>query len=507
LSEPVLTAEGLTKAYGAPVLDDVTLALWPGEIHAVVGENGAGKSTLAKVFAGLVEPDRGSMTLRREPYSPRSRGEAKGLGIAIVHQELSAIPTLTAAETLLLGRLPARAGIVDRKRLRSEARAMLARVGLADLDPDRRVGTLGLGHIQLLEIASALSSRCEVLLLDEPTAALAPHETDALFVQMARLRAAGTAVVLITHRLEEVARTADRVSVLRDGRLVATRPAADLGREEVVRLMVGRSLTEAPRRPAADHGEVALRVEGLSGPRLHGVSFEVRRGEVLGLAGLMGAGRTEVLRAVFGADHATAGRIFVGASTTPARIRSPKDAVRHGLVLLTEDRKSQGLLLPCSVSANVMLGCLERAAGPWGNIRPAREAGLVRPPVDALGLRARSLGQPVVQLSGGNQQKVVLARALLSDPAIFLVDEPTRGIDVGARAEVHRLLLDLAGRGKALVIASSEIEELFALADRILVLSRGLVTAAFRRGEWSAETVMAAAVAAPDDLGEGLRTA
>jgi ribose transport system ATP-binding protein len=271
--------------------------------------------------------------------------------------------------------------------------------------------------------------------------------------------------------------------------------------------MVGRALTVAPDRPATGQGEVAIRVVGLSGPRVHDVSFEVRRGEVLGLAGLMGAGRTEVLRAVFGADRVTAGRVFIGASTTPARIRSPKDAVGHGLALLTEDRKSQGLLLPCSVSANVTLGCLGRAAGPWGDVRPAREEGLVRPFVDPLGLRARSLGQPVGQLSGGNQQKVVLARALLRDPAILLVDEPTRGIDVGARAEVHRLLLDLAGRGKALVVASSELDELFALADRILVLSRGRVAAVFRRGEWSAEAVMAAAVAGPGEDGESLRTA
>ena len=492
----MLVAEALGKDYGVPVLVDVSLELRAGEVHAIVGENGAGKSTLARILAGLVRPDQGRMTLRGQPFAPRNSGEAKSLGIAIVHQELSAIATLTVAETLFLDRLPARAGIIDRERLREEAHAVLDRVGLGELHPDRRVGTLGLGHLQLVEIAAALARRCDVLVLDEPTAALNPRESEVLFTQMARLRAGGTALVLITHRLEEVARTADRVSVLRDGRLVATRPAAELPRGEIVRLMVGRDLADPPPRPAATPGAIALRVEGLSGPRYRDVSFEVRSGEILGLAGLMGAGRTEVLRAVFGADRPTSGRVFVGPEATPARITSPADAVRMGLALVTEDRRTQGLLLPLAVRANVTLGSLHRAAGPFGAVRARVEDGLARPVVESLGVRSRSLDQPVAQLSGGNQQKVLLARALLQDPAVLLVDEPTRGVDVGARAEVHRLLLELAARGKAIVVASSEIDELFVLADRILVLARGRVTAAFARGAWSAESVMAAAVSA-----------
>jgi ribose transport system ATP-binding protein len=498
----VLVAEALGKAFGAPVLVDVSLELRPGEVHAIVGENGAGKSTLARILAGLVRPDQGRMTLRGRPFAPLNSGEAKSLGIAIVHQEVSTIATLTVAETLFLDRLPARAGIIDRKRLREEARAVLGRVALGELDPDRRVGTLGLGHLQLVEIAAALARRCDVLLLDEPTAALNPRESEVLFTQMARLRAAGTALVLITHRLEEVARTADRISVLRDGRLVATRPAAELPREEIVRLMVGRDLAPSPPRPATP-GAIALRVESLSGPGYRDVSFEVRSGEVLGLAGLMGAGRTEVLRAVFGADRPTSGRVFVGPGATSARIASPADAVRTGLALVTEDRRTQGLLLPLAVRANVTLGSLHRAAGPFGAIRARVEEGLARPVVESLGVRTRSLDQPVAQLSGGNQQKVLLARALLQDPAVLLVDEPTRGVDVGARAEVHRLLRELANRGKAIVVASSEIDELFVLADRILVLARGRVTGSFARGAFSAEAVMAAAVsAAPEPHAE-----
>jgi ribose transport system ATP-binding protein len=492
----VLVAEALGKTFGVPVLVDVSLDLVPGEVHAIVGENGAGKSTLARILAGLVRPDHGRMTLRGQPFAPRNSGEAKSLGIAIVHQELSAIATLTVAETLFLDRLPARAGIIGRKRLREEARGVLDRASLGEIHPDRQIGTLGLGHLQLVEIAAALARRCDVLVLDEPTAALNPRESEVLFTQMARLRAAGTALVLITHRLEEVARTADRVSVLRDGRLVVTRAAAELPRDEIVRLMVGRDLVDPPPRPAATPGAIALRVEGLSGPRYQDVSFEVRSGEILGLAGLMGAGRTEVLRAVFGADRTTSGRVFVGPETTPARIASPADAVRMGLALVTEDRRTQGLLLPLAVRANVTLGSLRRAAGPFGAVRAAVEDGLARPVVESLGVRTRSLDQPVAQLSGGNQQKVLLARALLQDPAVLLVDEPTRGVDVGARAEVHRLLLELAARGKAIVVASSEIDELFLLADRILVLARGRVTGSFARGTWSAEAVMAAAVSA-----------
>ncbi len=501
MSDPILEVRGLSKAYGAPVLQDVSLSLRPGEVHAVVGENGAGKSTLAKLLAGMVAPDAGSMSLRGRAYSPRGPREARALGIAIVHQEPTAVSTLSVAESLFLGRLPARWGLVDRRRLRSQAKDLLARVGIPDLDPDRRVGSLGLGQLQLLEIAGALASRCDVLLLDEPTTALTPHEAKALFAQVARLRAEGAAIVFITHRLDEVALAADRVSVLRDGRLLATRPAAELPRDEIVRLMVGRSVAEAPLWPAASVGDVALRVEGLAGKRFDGIGFEVRSGEILGLFGLMGAGRTEVLRATFGADRARSGSVFVGASKAPARIRSPRDAKRLGLGFLSEDRQREGLLLPLSLSTNATLGSLERAAFRWGGVRPAREASLVRPLFDALGLGTRAPAEPVARLSGGNQQKVLLARALLSDPAVLLLDEPTRGVDVGARAEVHALLLGLAARGKALVVASSELDELFALADRILVLSRGRVSGQFRRGDWSAERVMAAAVAATERLG------
>jgi ribose transport system ATP-binding protein len=491
--EPLLVARGLGKAYGAPVLRGVDLELQPGQVHAVVGENGAGKSTLAKILAGLVRADEGEMTLRGAPYAPRDRAEARDRGIGIVHQEPSTISTLTVAETLFFDRLPARAFVLDRRRLRADARLALARVGLERVAPDRRVGSLGLGERQLLEIATALARRCDLLILDEPTAALAPAEVEMLFAQVDRLRSEGTAIVFISHRLDEVARLADQVSVLRDGERVATRVAAELDHDELVRLMVGRPLVESPARAASGPSPVALAVRGLSGRGFHDVSFDVHRGEIVGLAGLMGAGRTEVLRAVFGADPKAAGRVLLGDATRPVEIRSPRQAVAAGLAFVTEDRQAEGLLLPSSVRANVTLGRLARTTR-FGRVSRTREDALARPVVESLGVRARSLGQPVAQLSGGNQQKVVLARSLLREPEVLLVDEPTRGVDVGARAEVHQLLLGLAARGKAIVVASSEIEELLALCDRILVLCRGRLTASFGRGDGSPEAILAAAV-------------
>ncbi len=493
MSGPLFQAIGLGKTYAEPVLADLSLDLQPGEVHAVVGENGAGKSTFARIVAGAAGPDAGSMRLRGAPYSPRDRAAGRAAGVAFVMQELNLVGTLTVAESLFLDRLPTRRfGVIDRPRLVVEARAILARVGLADLDPQRLVATLGPGGQQLVEIAAALTRRCDLLILDEPTAALTPTEAEALFTQVEALRRAGTGVFFISHRLAEVERVADRISVLRDGRLVATRPAREVSRDEVVRLMVGRAVRDVTEPRLREPGEVALRVEGLTGRGFRDVSFEVRRGEVLGLAGLMGAGRTELLRAIYGADPSTAGSVFLGPSRVA--IRSPRDAVRLGLALVPEDRKTQGLLLPFSVRANVTLSRLRDAADALGRLRRVREEALAGPPIAAVGVTARSSDQPAGQLSGGNQQKVLLARCLCRDAEVLLVDEPTRGIDVAARAEAHALLRGLADRGKAIVVASSELDELFAIADRILVLSAGRVAALFRRGEGSANALMAAAV-------------
>jgi ribose transport system ATP-binding protein len=358
------------------------------------------------------------------------------------------------------------------------------------------VASLGVGRQQLVEIAAALDRRCALLVLDEPTAALTPEETERLLAEIERLKASGTALLFISHRLEEVERVAERISVLRDGERVATRGRGELARDEMVRLMIGRPLEALPVRQTATPGDTALSVESLSGDGFHGVELSVRRGEIVGLAGLMGAGRTELLRGIFGAEPAR-GAVRVGDARPRRPFASPREAVRAGLALVPEDRKAQGLLLPFPVRANVTLTRLGAFADRAGRISETRESEAVRPLTEALGLRARSLEQPVAQLSGGNQQKVLLARWLLEDSDVLLVDEPTRGIDVGARSEVHRLLLDLAARGKAVVVASSELDELFALCDRILVLCAGRIAAELARGHWSADAVLRAALGTP----------
>jgi ribose transport system ATP-binding protein len=496
LDRPLLSTSDLHKAYAAPVLSGVSLDVRAGEVHALVGENGAGKSTLVKIVAGIVRAEAGAMTFKGEPFTPSSKVAAEAAGVRLVMQELNLVNTLSVAENLFLDRLPRRFGVVNRRRLAEEARQALALVGLDGLDPATPVGALGVGRRQLVEIAASLARRCDLLILDEPTAALTARETDLLFAQVARLKAEGVGVIYISHRLDELRRVADRVSVLRDGRLVATHRAAEVTADQLVREMVGRevgSVFERGGRSPETPGAVALRVEGLTaGAAVRGVSFEVRRGEVLGFAGLMGSGRTETMRAVFGADRRDAGDIYVGGSARPARIRSPRDAVRLGLAFVTEDRREQGLLLPHSIRANVTLTRL-RPLARFGVVNRGRELHTAEEFVRALGVRCRSSEQPVAHLSGGNQQKVVIAKWLWREPDVLIFDEPTRGIDVGAKFELYRLIADFAARGKAVVVVSSELEELTALCDRIAVMSAGKLVATFARGEWDQDKIMSAA--------------
>jgi ribose transport system ATP-binding protein len=493
--DTLLRLTGLWKSYARPVLADVHLDLRPGEVHALVGENGAGKSTLSRILAGLTRPDRGEMVLRGDPYAPASKRDAERRGVRMVMQELNLIGNLTVAESIFLEHLPHRFGWIDYRRLNRDARQVLERVGLGHLDPGRFVRTLGVGQQQLVEIAAGLSRRCDLLILDEPTAALTDPEIDRLFEQIIRLKAAGACVLYISHRLEEIRRISDRVSVLRDGEWVATRVTDEMSLDEIVRLMVGRDLDEVFRREPRPGGPVALRVERLRrGPEVRDVSFEVHRGEILGFAGLMGSGRTETLRALFGADLKEAGDVFLQGSTLPTPIRSPRDAVRHGIALLTENRKEQGLWLPLSIRSNLTMMCLRSLSRAQGWVRAEAERDAAARWASKLAIRHASLEQPVVQLSGGNQQKVVIARWLSGDCDVLLFDEPTRGIDVGARFEIYGLLSRLAGQGKALVVVSSDLKDLMALCDRIAVMSAGRLVATFKRGEWTQDGIMAAAL-------------
>ncbi len=490
----LLTLHNLHKAYTAPVLTGVSFDLHAGEVHALVGENGAGKSTLVKMIAGLVKADAGEMRLRGEPFSPANKTAAERAGIRLVLQELNLVPTLSVAENILLDRLPRNAlGIVNRRRLNEEARAAMDLVGLEDVAPTQIAGALGIGQQQLVEIAASLVRRCDVLMLDEPTAALTARETNLLFAQMERLKGEGVGIIYISHRLEELQRIADRITVLRDGRMIATHQSSAVKIPQLVREMVGRELSEAVTRRDSRTDEVALRVVGLrAGDRVRDVNLEVRRGEILGLAGLMGAGRTETLRAIFGADTRVAGEIYLRGAAV--RIDSPYDAVRQGLGFVTEDRKGQGLLLSQSVRANITLARLGALAWSGGVIDRARERATAGDAIKSLRVRCASTEQPVLHLSGGNQQKVIIARWLWRNAEVLLFDEPTRGIDVGAKFEIYALLAELAAQGKAIVVASSELEELMALCDRIAVLSAGRLTAVYARDEWSQEKIMNAAL-------------
>jgi len=494
-AETLLSVSGLWKSYAAPVLLDAALDLRRGEVHALVGENGAGKTTLARILAGLTRPERGEMLLGGRPYAPASKHAAERRGVRMVMQELNLIPTLSVAENIFLHKLPSRFGVVRYRLLHRAADVAMARVGLEGVPPDRSVAQLGVGQQQLVEIAAGLAGRCDLLILDEPTAALTDAEVALLFTRIRELRAAGSAVLYISHRMEEIQQIADRITVLRDGRVVGTRDSADTGLDEIIRLMVGRDLGEMHQPSRREAGKVALRVEGLArGQAVRDVSFAVREGEILGFAGLMGSGRTETMRAIFGADRPDAGQVFLGGSERPARIRSPRDAVRLGLALLTEDRKQQGLLLPLPIRCNVTLARLREVAWLGTFLRPAEEEAVTRRLVRMLGLACRSPEQRVAELSGGNQQKAVIARWLYRDCRVLLFDEPTRGIDVGAKFEIYKLLGELAGRGKAIVVVSSDLLELMGLCDRIAVMSAGRLAATFARGTWTQDKIMQAAL-------------
>ncbi|CAJ0818522.1 sugar ABC transporter ATP-binding protein [Ralstonia flaminis] len=494
----LLRASAISKHYAAPVLREIDLDVHAGEVLALTGENGAGKSTLSKILCGLETATSGSMTLAGSMYAPASRSAAEALGVRMVLQELSMVPTLTVAENLFLGQLPHRLGFVDRPTLRHQAEQALARVGL-ELDPWTPVDTLGIGHRQMIEIARALASACRVLILDEPTAMLSAHESATLFTRIDALRREGVAIIYISHRLDELARIADRIVVLRDGKLMTDAPAATVTQDALIQAMVGRDITassegeRAAREPWQGDGSPALRVTGLTrAPAVREVSFEVAPGEIFGIAGLVGAGRTELLRLIFGADRADAGTIEAGSPLKPVRIQSPGDAVRQGISLLTEDRKDEGLMLGLPIATNIALGNMPGVTT-RGWLQPARERALAQRHIDALRIRCAGPEQPVGELSGGNQQKVAIARWLERDTPVLLFDEPTRGVDVGAKFDIYALLDALAARGKALVVVSSDLRELMQLCDRIGVMRAGRLTHIFQRGGWSQDALLAAA--------------
>ena len=492
MTAPLVSITRLSKAFaGVRALDKVQFELLPGEVHALMGENGAGKSTLMKVLAGIYSRDEGEIIVDGKPVEIASPRAAQALGIGIVHQELNLMNHLSAAQNIFIGREPRRWGglLLDEDALNAQAKAIFERMNLK-LDPRTQVGELTVAKQQMVEIAKALSFHSRVLIMDEPTAALNNEEVDDLFRIIRQLKEEGVGIVYISHKMDELQRIADRVTVMRDGQYIATAPMASTSVDAIIGMMVGRQLDSAPTRPPrSDQREVALQVRGLKrGTAIRNVSFDVHRGEILGFAGLMGAGRTEVARAVFGADPLEAGEIHVHGRKVS--IRSPRQAVAQGIGYLSEDRKQFGLVTGLDVEANVALPSMRRFINTAGFIdgKATRRAadGLVR----QLGIKTPSVQQQVRLLSGGNQQKVVIAKWLLRDCDILFFDEPTRGIDVGAKAEIYKLLNTLAEAGKAIVMISSELPEVLRLSHRILVMCEGRVTGELMAANATQEAVM-----------------
>ncbi|QDV56543.1 sugar ABC transporter ATP-binding protein [Rosistilla oblonga] len=502
----LLSVRNLTKRYAVKVLDDVSIDFHAGEIHALLGANGAGKSTLCRIIAGLTPSSSGTMQVAGQVYAPQEKRAAEAAGVQIVQQELNQIATLSVAENIMIGRLPARFGVVDRGELHRRARIALDRFGLQEIDTHAITGSLGVGRQQMIEIATALDRDCRVLILDEPTAALSAGESETLFTWLNKLRQQGVGIIYISHRLDEVARLSDRITVLRDGKFICTRPTADVDRDAMVDLMTGESTKHQAGDEYVSHqtDRIAMRVEGMSRGRwVRDVSFSVHRGERLGIAGLVGAGRTELLRLIFAADRADSGEVYLNDESTPRRFADPSDAVAAGLAMVTEDRKENGLLLSQSIRANTTLASMNRLFSAGGWIRGAAERKMADRMRESMETRCTSIEQTVGTLSGGNQQKVAVAKWLVRDADIFLFDEPTRGIDVAARRRIYRLFETLARDEKSLVIVSSDLEELMETCDRIAVMSAGRMVASFARGDWSPEQIMQAAFAPPDTVAVG----
>ena len=500
-NDVLLEASGITKSFpGVRALDGVNITVRRGRLNALLGENGAGKSTLMNILAGVFPPDAGTVTLEGRPVGFKNPREAQTAGIAMIFQELNLVPDLSIAENIFIGREPLnRFGLVDFARMNADAATLLKELEL-DADPRTLVSQLKLGAQQVVEIAKAISFNSRVIIMDEPTSAITEHEIEMLFRQIQRLRQNGVGLIYITHKLDELPEIADDITVFRDGKFVVAKPFGEVARDEMIRMMVGRDLADLFPKTPARPGDVALRVRNISLQHaeragdfaVQDVSFEVQRGEVLGIFGLMGAGRTELLQTIFGLHPKTStGEIEVEGRRVV--VKSPQDAIAAGLALAPEDRKAEGVVLGLSLAHNTTLSCLPKIER-LGLLQPKLERDLVGNYINRLRVKTPSLDQALVNLSGGNQQKVVLAKWLATEPKVLLLDEPTRGIDINAKKEIYTLIDELAQGGLGVVMVSSELPEILGIADRILVLCEGFKTAEFKRGEASEEMIMKAAL-------------
>jgi ribose transport system ATP-binding protein len=491
-----LRLTGIVHRFGATVaLDGASLEVHTGEVHALLGENGAGKSTLLGILGGLLVLEAGTMELGGAPYAPRSPRDARDRGIALIHQELSLFPHLTVAENVFMGEEPSRRGLWDGAEARRLTRDVLAGFGHPEIDPDAPVGRLPVGARQVVEICRAIAARARVLLMDEPTSSLPRGDVDRLFATIARLSASGVAVVYISHFLEETRAVASSFTVLRDGRTVGTGTLESVTNDQLIALMVGRAVGGLfPRREGRPSEEVALEVAGLVAPGLREASFTLRRGEVLGVFGLMGSGRTEMVRALFGLARPESGRVGIG--TRPRPLAAPPSArLAEGVGYLSEDRKGEGLTLPLSVADNVTMTRLSSCSR-GGILDLAAQRGQAAARASALQVRMRDPGQPARTLSGGNQQKVAFARLVHQEADVLLLDEPTRGVDVGSKAQIYEAVARAAAGGKGVLMISSYLPELLGVCDRLAVMSRGRLGPARPVADWTPETVLEAAIGA-----------
>lgn len=491
---PLLTMNDISKRFGATqALSGVSLEAYRGEVVALIGENGAGKSTLMKVLSGAHAPDSGSMTLNGKPFEPSGPYDARKAGVAIVYQELNLAPELSVEDNVMLGMEVSRFGFLDRKEQRKKVHDALTLLGHPDLTPDRKVSSLSIGAQQLVEIARALVSEANVVVFDEPTSSLPRKDVERLFTVLEKLRQQDIAIIYISHFLEEIREVADRFVVLRDGQPAGAGKLTDSSDDAIVSLMVGRSVDTLFPQVPHEIGEVAIQVDSLSGEKLPSdVSFEVRKGEIFGLFGLVGAGRTETLRHMFGLDPATSGKVLVDGATNPAR---PAARMRAGLGILSEDRKGEGLAQNLSIVDNLTLSHLSPYASA-GLIRLQDRTRAAEEWMTKLSVKAKHTAQPISALSGGNQQKVAIARVLHQDAQILLLDEPTRGIDVATKADIYRLIGELAAQGKAVIFVSSYLPELTAICDTIGVMSKGRLREVKPTKQWSENDILSVAVTA-----------
>lgn len=487
MSDVLLSLNHISKQFpGVLALDDISLEIRRGETLAICGENGAGKSTLIKTLSGAIVPTQGSITFEGKEYAVMNPQLSTSLGISVIYQEFNLMDALTVAENLYAGHLPKKNGLFDRKETVRQARKIFEEMGI-EIDVNKKVSELSVAYMQLVEIAKSLTKNVKLLIMDEPTAPLTANETEILFGIMRMLKEKGVTIIYISHRLNEIFRVADRVMIMRDGKKISSHAIEEITKNDLIRGMVGREMSETYPERKCQLGETVLKVENLCGNGVHNVNFELHRGEILGLAGLVGAGRTEIMRVLYGADKNEGGNIYLKGEKV--RFNTPGQAVKHGVVLLPEDRKRHGAVLTLPISQNISLPNLKKISK-FGILNKRREQRLVKTQIEALKVACYSAKQLVGTLSGGNQQKVILAKWMASNADIIIFDEPTRGIDVGAKQEIYQLMNQLCENGLSIIMISSEMEEIIGMSDRIVVLYEGTQMGVLPRSEFSQEAIL-----------------